>query len=268
MLTKHQPYSDCESAGSAQIGTEGASAPETSVCDQEVVMYKVIMVPTDGTGFDREAIRVALRLAERTDAKVRLVRVLANGSIFALAAAAEGTAAAAQVVRSERDRALAELYALAAECRFTSSAAISVDLHSGPVADVLGDYARRHDVDLIVISTHGRSGISRLSLGSVAHSLIPHTSIPLLVVKPPSSYLNPQVSEAFRHVVVPLDGSELAERILPRIMALARLHDARITLLHVLVAQPLSPTEIAGTQAWWEKDLTAAEEYLGGIAES
>ena len=65
-------------------------------------MYKVIMVPTDGSGFDREAIRVALRIAERSDAKVRLVRVLATGSFFGVAAGAEGTALAADVVRSER----------------------------------------------------------------------------------------------------------------------------------------------------------------------
>ena len=52
-------------------------------------MYKVIMVPTDGSGFDREAIRVALRMAERSDAKVRLVRVLATRSFFGVAAAAE-----------------------------------------------------------------------------------------------------------------------------------------------------------------------------------
>src|ERR1700693_2555810 len=124
---------------------------------EEACMYKVIMVPTDGSGFDREAIRVALRMAERSDAKVRLVRVLATGSFFGMAAAAEGTAVAADVVRSERDRALSELYALAAECRATSNADISVDLHAGPVNDVLEGYARRNEVDLIVISTHGRS---------------------------------------------------------------------------------------------------------------
>jgi nucleotide-binding universal stress UspA family protein len=51
-------------------------------------MYKVIMVPTDGSGFDREAIRVALRTAERCNAKVRLVRVL-NQLVLQSAAAAE-----------------------------------------------------------------------------------------------------------------------------------------------------------------------------------
>jgi len=230
-------------------------------------MYKVIMVPTDGTGFDREAIRVALRIAERSDAKVRLVRVLATASFFGMAATAEGTAIAAEVVQSERDRALSELYALAAECRATSQADITVDLHAGPVGDVLQGYARRNDVDLIVISTHGRSGISRLSLGSVTDSLIRHTTIPVLVVKPPTSYLNPQVIEAFKRIVVPLDGSMLAEQILPRVLALAKLEEAEITLLNVLIPQSYAQREIVDPNLpWWDKDIAHAQTYLFRVA--
>ena len=230
-------------------------------------MYKVIMVPTDGTGFDREAIRVALRIAERSDAKVRLVRVLATASFFGMAATAEGTAIAAEVVHSERDRALSELYALAAECRATSQADITVDLHAGPVGDVLQGYARRNDVDLIVISTHGRSGISRLSLGSVTDSLIRHTTIPVLVVKPPTSYLNPQVIEAFKRIVVPLDGSMLAEQILPRVVALAKLEEAEITLLNVLIPQSYAQREIVDPNLpWWDKDIAHAQTYLFRVA--
>jgi nucleotide-binding universal stress UspA family protein len=228
-------------------------------------MYKVIMVPTDGSGFDREAIRVALRVAERTEAKVRLVRVLATGSFFEVAA--EGTAVAIDVVRSERDRALCELYSLAAECRGTSKADITVDLHAGPVNDVLQGYARRNNIDLIVISTHGRSGISRLSLGSVTDSLIRHTHIPVLVVKPPTSYLNPQVGQALKRIVVPLDRSPLAEQILPRVIALAKLEEAEITLVHVLVPQSYSQKEIVDQSLpWWEKDIALARSYLFRIA--
>jgi nucleotide-binding universal stress UspA family protein len=230
-------------------------------------MYKVIMVPTDGSGFDREAIRVALRIAERTDAKIRLVRVLATGSFFGMAAATEGTAVAAEIVHSERDRALSELYTLAAECRTTSTADITVDLHGGPVADVLEGYARRHDVDLIVISTHGRSGISRLTLGSVTDSLIRHTTIPVLVVKPPTSYLNPQINEAFKRIVVPLDGSTLAEQILPRVMALATIEDAEITLLNVLIPQSHpQKQDVDPSLPWWDKDIAVARSYLFRIA--
>lgn len=230
-------------------------------------MYRTIMVPTDGSGFDREAIRVALRIAEQSEAKIKLVRVLSTGSLFGVAAAAEGTAIASEVVRSERDKAFNELYALAAECRSASKADISVDLHAGPVVDVLEAYAQRHEVDLIVISTHARSGISRLSLGSVTDSLIRHTSIPVLVVKPPTSYLNPQLGEAFKRVVVPLDGSTLAEQILPRILPLAKLEDAELVLLHVLAALSLPQKETGRLDtAWWEKDITLAQDYLVRMA--
>jgi nucleotide-binding universal stress UspA family protein len=230
-------------------------------------MYKVIMVPTDGSGFDREAIRVALRIAERCDAKIRLVRVLATASFFGAAGIPEGTPIAPDLARSERDRALSELYSLAAECRTTSKADISVDLHAGPVNDVLQGYARRNDVDLIVISTHARSGISRLSLGSVTDSLIRHTTIPVLVVKPSSSYLNPQVREVFRRILVPLDGSTLAEQILPRVLMLASLEDAEVTLLNVLVPQSYSQKEIVDPSLpWWDKDIAAAQAYLFRIA--
>ena len=231
-------------------------------------MYRNIMVPTDGSGFDREAIRVALRLAELSEAKIRLVRVLSQGSYFGMAAAAEGTSLAADVVRSERDKALTELYALAAECRSTTDADIGVDLHTGPVADVLEGYAKRHDFDLIVMSSHGRSGISRLSLGSVTDSLIRHTTIPVLVVKPPPSYLNPRVTEPFNRILVPLDGSALAEQVLPCAVALAKLHGAEITLLHVLPSQAFAGRTVTDeAPSWSDKAISGAEQYLFSIAE-
>jgi nucleotide-binding universal stress UspA family protein len=230
-------------------------------------MYKVIMVPTDGSGFDREAIRVALRIADRCGAKIQLVRVLGTGSFFGTGMAADGVGVAVDVALSERERVLSELYALATECRAMSKAAIRVDLHSGPVGDVLEGYARRHNVDLIVISTHGRSGISRLSLGSVTDSLIRHTAIPILVVKPPTSYLNPQVSRAFKRIIVPLDGSKLAEQILPRVTALATIEESEITLLNVLIPHSYSQKEIVDPNLpWWDKDIGTAREYLFGVA--
>jgi nucleotide-binding universal stress UspA family protein len=230
-------------------------------------MYKMIMVPTDGSGFDREAIRVALRIAERTDAKVLLVRVLENGAFFAMSSADDGASVSDELLHSERDTALSELYALAAECRAMSKAEITVDLHAGPIADVLEGYARRHGADLIVISTHGRSGLARLSLGSVTDKLIRHTTIPVLVVKPSTSYLNPQLTAAFKRIIVPLDGSTLAEQILPRVLSLAKLENAEITLLHVLVPHTYSQKEIVDLNLpWWDKDVSLGRAYLFRIA--
>ena len=95
-------------------------------------MYKVIMAPTDGSGFDREAIKDDAESRNRRR-QAQLVRVLATGSFSGIAATAEGTAIAAEVVQSERDTALTEFYALAAECRATCKAEVTVDLHAGPM---------------------------------------------------------------------------------------------------------------------------------------
>jgi len=226
-------------------------------------MYRNIMVPTDGSGFDREAILVALRIAERCGAKVRLVRVLTTGGYFGMAATPDAVIVSPEVLRAEQNAALSALYALAAECRAMSDATITADLEQGPIADILAGYARRNDIDLIVISSHGRRGIARLSLGSVTDSLIRGTTIPVLVVKPRASYLTPSATTEFRHIVVPLDGSSLAEQILARVIPLAKLEEAEITLLHVL-APTDDPVEndAARNVPWWEKKVAGAKAYL------
>jgi nucleotide-binding universal stress UspA family protein len=230
-------------------------------------VYNTIMVPTDCSGFDREAIRVALRLAARSSATVRLVRVLSNAAYFGIGAATDGIVASPDSFRRARDTALAELYALAAECRSTTSAEVSIALEQGPVADTLAGYANRNDVDLIVISSHGRSGLSRLSLGSVTDSLIRRTTVPVLVVKASASYLNPQVGEPFMRILVPLDGSALAEQVIPRIVTLATLDGAELVLLFVLKPRDNSQQSGAnGDAPWWEKDVAAAQSYLFRIA--
>ena len=225
-------------------------------------MYKNIMVPTDGSGFDREAILVALRVAERCEAKVRLVRVLPIGAYFGTTSP-ESAILTPEALRAEQDAALGELYALAAECRGLSSAEITADLEQGPIADVLAGYAKRNDVDLIVISSHGRRGIARLSLGSVTDSLIRGTTIPVLVVKPRASYLTPEASKEFHHIVVPLDGSSLAEQILTRVVPLAKLEQADLTLVHILTpSDGAYENEQDRKVPWWEKRVAGAQAYL------
>lgn len=230
-------------------------------------MYRKIMVPTDGSGFDRKAILVALRLAERCGAKACLVRVVSSGAYLGTEAVTNRMASA-NVSSAEHRAALGELDALGSECRSTSHAEISVDLEEGPAADVLERYARRNEIDLIVISSHGRRGLARLSLGSVTDSLIRETRIPILVVKPNASYLTPEVSQEFHRIIVPLDGSSLAERILTHIVPLAKLEGKEITLVHVLA--PLDGWGEKGDARalpWWNKKIAGARAYLSRRAD-
>lgn len=229
-------------------------------------MYKTIMVPTDCSGFDREAMRVALRLAERSTAKVHLVRVSGTNAFLGLTGSADGLALSAEALQMELDSELAELHAVAAECRDNTTADVTCALETGPIPDALAGYARRHDVDLIVMSTHGRTGFARVSMGSVTDSLIRSTTIPVLVIKPPRSYLNPQVGNAFKRIVVPLDGSALAEQILPRVATMAELEGAELTLLYVLKPHQTSTGQNDPMLPWWEKDIATVEAYLLPIA--
>ena len=74
--------------------------------------------------------------------------------------------------------------------------------------------------DLIVMTSHSRGGLERLSLGSVTDYLIRDTHIPVLVVKPDVPLFD-EASGVTSRIVVPLDGSEMAQEILPQVIALA-----------------------------------------------
>lgn len=228
-------------------------------------MYNVIMVPTDGSGFDREAIRVATQMSNGTGASMKLVRVYSAPRVFA---GPDTIDYPQKAVDGERDRELSQLNALAAECRNETSGSVSAVLEEGPVSDALARFARLNDVDLIVISSHGRGGFARLSLGSVTDSLIRNTNIPVIVVKPPSSYLNPRISRPFEEILVPLDGSKLAEEIIPQVIELATLNEARVVLLNVLVPATYSQKQIVDAKLpWWEDDVEVARTYLGELAD-
>jgi nucleotide-binding universal stress UspA family protein len=228
-------------------------------------MYKKIMVPTDGSGFDRDAIRVALRLADRCQAEVRLVRVVTSAAVLGLGEPFERTDVSPHANTTEVGEAYAELNALAAECRAIGDAPVSTELLDGPTAEMLEGCARRNDVDLIVMSSHARGGLSRLTLGSVTDSLIRHTHVPVLVVKPAAGYMNLRPPTAMKRIIVPIDGSSLAERILPRVAALARLEGSGITLLHVIVSAPRrAGMNDEATQS--DRDAELARVYLNRIA--
>lgn len=230
-------------------------------------MYNRIMVPTDGSGFDREAIRVAVRIADESGADVRLVRVVSSVTLLGLGEPFEVADATMEAKRAELSLAERELEALAGECRALGEASVSIELLDGPTAEMLEGYAQRNRIDLIVISSHGRGGMSRLTLGSVTDSLIRHTQIPVLVVKPGPSYLNARAPAAVKSIVVPLDGSTLAEQILPAASLLAMLEGASMTLVHVVGRQRVRVKTSPDEPGLPECDIEVAQSYLARIAD-
>lgn len=227
-------------------------------------MFRNVMVPVDGSSFSREAVLQGLRIASLCGATLRLVKV-ASGT----AESPTGPEAVALDSRASDGHSaeLANLYAIAAECRAHSTINVTASLERGPVVDALCGYVHRNAVDLIVMRSQTRSGIARIWFGSVADGLIRESGVPVLVVRAPSIATGLEKGLSYRKILVPLDGSVLAEQALPRAIALARFEGASIVLGLVIPSCHESGnrklTSAIGPAS--ASDVTAAQVYLDSI---
>jgi nucleotide-binding universal stress UspA family protein len=231
------------------------------------MMYKVIMAPTEGSDSEKLAISVAVKLAQRFEAELRVVRVLTAPLVAQEVKSPPVLEITEQTLREERLARLRKLEALGVQLRALGDIRVITALEDGPVASTLRNYAEKFNVDLIVMASHARGGLKRFTLGSVTDYLIRHTNIPVLVVKPPTSMLGPTPEETAARIVVPLDGSPLAAQILPQVAAVALRLNATVTLLQVLMPQTYAQKQIMQPGLpWWDEDIAIAKEYLTGVA--
>jgi len=107
---------------------------------------------------------------------------------------------------------------------------VRVGVRFGRQADEILTFAGEIDADLIAMSTHGRSGIGRWVFGSVADRVLRRAACPVLLVRAGQTQTQP----TYQRILVPLDGSELAEQVLPYVKALVHPNRTRIHLVSVL----------------------------------
>ena len=197
-------------------------------------MYRSIMVPLDGSTFGEYALPLALGIARQAGATVHLTHVwvppapIYTDEMFVVKDMPH-------LPDRERERTYLNELAMCLSERW--EVAITPTLLDGPVSDTLRAHALATDVDLIVVTTHGRGPLSRFWLGSVTDALIRQMPIPILLVRPHEAALDllEEVHEqAFQHVLIPLDGSALAEEVVESAVALGRLMQAEYTLLQAI----------------------------------
>lgn len=232
-------------------------------------MHKVIMAPNEGSEDERAALSVAVKMAERFDANLHLVRAEAPPLVIENVARPPVLTLTEQTLLDERLARFRQLDLLANKCREGADIRVVTALADGPVAPTLRDYATKHHVDLIVMSSHSRGGIKRVTLGSVTDYLIRNANIPVLVVRPSASFIGATPEQSPSRIVVPLDGSELAEQILPEVAELAGGFGSTVALLHVLVPTTYSQEQIMQPGLpWWDADIALANSYLDDVAGS
>ncbi len=166
----------------------------------------------------------------------------------------------------ERQDLQTKLHRLAAECRSNSHVEVLASVEEGPIADALRGYALRHAVDLIVMATHARRGMARAFFGDITGQLIRETGIPVLVVRPPSLATELVDGPCYKRILVPLDGSSLAEQSLEPALTLAALEQAQVTLLRVVTPGKTPPgTEAGASPSGRSAGVDEAERYLSKV---
>lgn len=207
-----------------------------------------ILVPTDFSGNSAQALRYAVPLARQVGGKITLLHVLDwPVSPATLGAAMTDEATITGTVKQALDK-LAK----------TSVPAELLDktlVRVGRAHRDIVEAARGLRMDLIVVSTHGRTGLKRVLLGSTAERVVRHASCPVLTVRRVAGAKLPGVKSAslaprIKRLLVPVDFSGRTRAAVQFASGLAQTMHARLALLHVVA--PL-PTRYARYRAEFER---------------
>lgn len=187
-------------------------------------MIETILVPLDGSTLAEQALAAADQLARRSTARVVLVRAPNMEPAYATAESAYGMIYPEQAIG--RASAEARDYLKSVQSlQATRGIQVGTVVVEGDAAGAVVDIASQIKADIIAMSSHGYSGLTRWLLGSVAEKVLRAATCPVLVVRS---------RRPIKRVLVPLDGSELSERSVAPAMEVAQALEASVTLLRVV----------------------------------
>ena len=219
-------------------------------------MYKYILVPLDGSRLSQSVIPYATQIAQALDIPVVLLNVIESLSVYvdqaneALDMVTDGRSqeykhaieTSSQTGHVEyiryldliidREKAVAQRYlSLFAHPIEAEDVKVEFAVEIGKPAQAILDYVEQHPDGLIAISTHGRSGLGRIAMGSVADKIVHTSSVPVLLVRPIEQT---EPVDGFESIVVPLDGSPLSESVMPTVRYLDRSLDLPVHLVRAI----------------------------------
>ncbi|MFW5917589.1 MAG: universal stress protein [Halorubrum sp.] len=200
-------------------------------------MFDQILFPTDGSDGASEALDHVLDVASDHGATVHLLNVADTTHDSVTRIGRE----VVDVLEREGEEFVAAAEDRAADRGVATVAAVL----QGGVAETIAAYAERHDIDLIAMSTHGRTGLDRLLLGSTTERVLRRSTVPVLSVRPDGE----AIRYPYRDILVPTDGSESAGAALDRAVTLAARTDATVHVLSVVDAGTVGNEAYSGIDA-------------------
>jgi nucleotide-binding universal stress UspA family protein len=211
-------------------------------------MIKTILVPLDGSERAEYALPVAARLARHTGSTLALIRVVNNAPYYSMMQA---------TVDAKLEEVATYLDKVAAETPLAELDVTTMARHGAVVPAIL-IAAADYKADLIVMCSHGRTGLAHVIMGSVAETIAHYASLPVLIVREKDSLSEAPVAENSHplRVLVPLDGTAHAEAVLEPAVALltALASPAQKKAIHLVRVVKSTPYK--------NDEMRAAEKYL------
>ena len=220
-----------------------SNSPTDQIVDMSQAVlppYSRILVPLDGSALAEEALPAAIAFVRRAGKTGKLILLRVTHMEY-LVYSRGGPFEVPSGVHQEVDAYLARL-----EAQMKSDGVpVEVVRAEGDPAIAIVEIAHDHYADLIMMVTHAREGMSRLVHGSITDRVLQASSVPVLLLKHGEQPDRVFSIQGRPHLLVPLDGSELAESVLLRAVSLANQMGASMTLLRSLDLPDLT---VAGTR--------------------
>ena len=202
---------------------------KTQTVVEETCVFRHVLVPVDFSYPSRRALSIATALAPNT-AQITAAHVMNSDWRYEMLENPPE-------IDLERIAAKDKLHALIGE--FDEKRKIeSILVRHGPIAQAILALASEDGADLIVMGTHGRSGLSKIALGSVAEELLRISPIPVLTVGP-SAEVTPG-SPLFQTILFATDFGKGSTAALPLVLAMAKYYEAKLILMHMSSPMPAS----------------------------
>ena len=191
-------------------------------------MFDPVLVPLDGSLLAECVLPHVVAIARAFNAKVILLRVLDKNQ-------ASETAQLFDLLNWQINKTEAKLYLEKISARLQKSGLrIETAVLEGLVAESITEYAQSQGIKLIILSSHGRSGLSQWGISSVTQKIIFSAPTSVLIIRAHQPAASESIEWQYTRIMVPLDGSRRAENVLPMVTLLARFHQSRIHIVHVV----------------------------------
>jgi nucleotide-binding universal stress UspA family protein len=196
-------------------------------------MFRHILVPLDRSPLAEQAVGTAAAIARASGCDVSLV--LAHRL-----AAYDGFLDSSTWSDARDPEETIYLRAIADEIARGAHVTVNAAVETGRADEVICRRAHEIGADLIVMTSHGRTGLSRAWMGSVADGVVRHASVPVLILRAETAKpRHPHEAQLFHRILVPLDGSTTAAAIIPTAAEMARATNATLILARVVIPVPL-----------------------------